>query len=67
MKVLTDFHLSHTRNIQSILIFLFFVYKHVQQWQPKCIVKIVLINNLGFKVLIVNSGIKHAFMYEERQ
>ena len=29
--------------------------------------KIVLLNNLGFKVLMVNSEIKHAFKYEKRQ
>ena len=37
-----------------------------QQWGPKCIVEIVLINNLGFKVLMVISGTKHAFKYEKR-
>ena len=30
------------------------------------IVEIVLINSLGFKVLMVNSGTKHAFKYEKR-
>ena len=29
-------------------------------------VEIVLINNLGFKVPIVNSGTKHDFKYEKR-
>ena len=28
--------------------------------------EIVLINNLGFKVLMVNSGTQHAFRYELR-
>ena len=42
------------------------VYQHGQQWRPKCIAEIVLINNLGFKVLLVNSGTKHAFKYEKR-
>ena len=57
----------HKRNIHSILCVRFFVYKHGQQWQPKCIVEIVLINNQEFKVLIVNSGTKHDFKYEKRQ
>ena len=34
--------------------------------KPKCIVEIVLINNLGFKVHIVNSGTKYDFKYEKR-
>ena len=42
-------------------IFQFFVYKHGRQLRPKYIVKIVLIGNLGFKIRVVNSGIKHAF------
>ena len=56
----------HKRNIHSILCFRFFVYKHGQQWRPKCIVEIVLMNNQGFKVLIVNSGTKHDLKYEKR-
>ena len=32
------------------------IYKHSQQWQSIYIVEIVLINNLGFKVLLMNSG-----------
>ena len=45
-----------------------FVYKHSKQWPPKCIVEILLIYILGFKVLIVNSGAKYDFkyMYEKR-
>ena len=31
----------------------------------KMIVEIVLINNLGFKVLMVTSGTKHTFKYEK--
>ena len=54
-------------NIQSIFCFRFFSYKHSKQWPPKCIVEIVLINNLGFKVLIVNSGTKYDFKYEKRR
>ena len=30
------------------------------------VVEIVLIINLGFKVLLVSSGTKHAFKYEKR-
>ena len=45
---------------------LIFHFKHSQQWRPKCVVEIVLINNLGLKVLMVNSGTKHAFKYEKR-
>ena len=32
----------------------------------KCIVEIVLINNLGFKVLMVNSGTQHDFKCKKR-
>ena len=68
MKVFDRFS-PHKRNIQNILCFKFFVYKHSKQWPPKCIVEIVtisvLINNLGFKVLIVNSGTKYDFKYEK--
>ena len=66
MKVLTDFHLIHEMPT-AFLPFQFFVYKHCQQWRPKCIVKTVLINNMGFQVLMLNSGIKRAFKCEERQ
>ena len=52
-------------SIMSIAI-QFFVYKHGQKWQPKCVVNIVFIDNLGFKVLMVNSGSKHAFKYGQR-
>ena len=31
----------------------------------KCIVEIVLINNLGFKVLMVTSGTEHTSKYEK--
>ena len=65
MKVLTDFHLINEIS-RAFCDFRFFVYKHGQQCWPKCMVEIVLINNLGFKVLIVNSGTKHAFKYEKR-
>ena len=36
---------------------------HLQAWPTMAanIAEIVLINNLGFKVLMVNSGTKHAF------
>ena len=44
----------------------FFVYKHSQKWRPKCVVKIVFIDNLGFKGLLVNSGSKHAFKYGKK-
>ena len=35
------------------------VYFGLSSNRPKCTVEIVLINNLGFKVLIVNSGTKY--------
>ena len=59
-KVLNDFHLINEISRAS------FIYKHGQQWRPKCIVQIVLISNLGFQVLMLNSGIKHAFKYEKK-
>ena len=65
MKGLTDFHLINEIS-RAFYDLDFLVYKHGQQWRPKCIVEIVLINNLGFKVLMVNSGTKHAFKYEKR-
>ena len=37
-----------------------------QQMAAECIVEIVLINNLGFRVHIVNSGTKYDFNYEKR-
>ena len=37
-----------------------------RQLRPKYIIKIVLIDNLGFKIRMVNSGIKHVFKYEKR-
>ena len=44
-------------------------HKHDQQWQLIYIhvLEIVLINNLGFKVLMLTSGIKHVFKYEKRR
>ena len=45
---------------------LIFIYNHGQQWRPKCIVEIMLINNLGFNVLMGNSGSKYAFKYEKK-
>ena len=63
MKVLTDFHLIN----EIFRAFYAFDFRlQAQQWPPKCIVEIVLINNLGFKVLIVNSGTKYDFKYEKR-
>ena len=41
----------------------------IQVWPAmvaKCLAKILLINSLGFKVIMVNSGIKHAFRYEKK-
>ena len=64
MKILTDFHLINKIS-RAFYYSDFFVYKHGRQWRLKCIVKIVLISNLGFNVLMVNSGIKHAFKYEK--
>ena len=51
MKVLTDFHII--KAIFRAFYDFTFVYKHSQSWRPKCIAEIVLINNLGFKVLMV--------------
>ena len=64
MKVLTDFS-PKTKYPEHFMISIF-IYKHGQQWQPMYIVEQVLINNLGFKVLMVNSGTKHAFKNEKR-
>ena len=65
MKVLTDFHLIN--EICRIFYDLdFSFYKHGQQWRPIYIIETVLMNNLGFKVLMVNPGTKHAFKYEKR-
>ena len=65
MKGLTDFYLRNETS-RAIYDFVFFNYKHGQQWRPIYIVEIVLINNLGFKVLMLISGNKHAFKYEKR-
>ena len=60
MKVLKDFHLiDGTSRAFYDLDFSFTSTK-----RPIYIVEMVLINNLGFTVLMVNSGTKHAFKYE---
>ena len=63
MKPFTDFLLIN--EICTAFYFSFFVYKHGRQLRPKCIIEIVLIDNLGFMIRMVNSGIKHAFKYEK--
>ena len=60
-EVLTDFHLIN--EIARAFYEFSFFHLQVRQWRLKCIVEIVHINNLGFKVLTVN----FAFKYEKRQ
>ena len=64
MKVFTDFHLIN--EISRAFYAFVFRYKHSKQWPPKCIVEIVLINNLGFKVSVGNFGTKYDFKYAKR-
>ena len=58
MKVLTDFH--PTNEISRAF------YDFDFSFTSTYIVEIVLINNLGFKVLMVNSGTQLAFKTEKR-
>ena len=62
MKVLTDFHLINKIS-RAFYAYDFFIYKHSQQWWPIYIVEIVFINNLGKKVLMVNSGESGSFRF----
>ena len=64
MKVLTEFHLIN----EILRAFYDFEFSFISTAKNggQNIVEIVLIINLGFKVLMVNSGTKHAFKYEKR-
>ena len=66
MKVLSDFHLKNEIP-RAFYHFNFSFTSTINNGGQKCIVKIMLINILGFQVLMLNSGIKHAFKYEKRQ
>ena len=62
MKVLTDYHLIN----EISRTFYDFDFSSTANNGGQCIVEIVLIINLGFKVLKVNSGHEYAFKYEKR-
>ena len=51
--------------MHSILFFNFSFTNTADKLWPKCIIEIVLIDNLGLKICMVNFGIKHAFKYEK--
>ena len=63
MKGLTDF--LPINEISTAFYFLDFRLQARSAMAAKCIVKILLINNLGLKDLMVNFGIKHTFKYEK--
>ena len=65
MKVLTDFLLLNEISTAFYNFDISFTSMD-NNGSQKHIVNIVLINNLGYKALMVNSGIKHAFKYEKR-
>ena len=63
MTVLSDFHLLNKIS-RAFYDFNFLLTGMANNCL--CIVEIVLINNLGYKVLMLNSAIKHAFKYEKK-
>ena len=65
MKVLADFHLINEIS-RAFYDFDFSFTSTTNNGRRKYIVEIVLINNLGFKVLMVTSETKHTFRYEKR-
>ena len=64
MKGLADFHLIN--EISRAFYDFDFSFTSTANSGRQYIVEIVLINNLGIKVLIVSSGTKHAVKYEKR-